>query len=77
MTALISALQDRRLPLRTRLRMRIHILYCRYCRRVRDQFAFIHRASLLLDSAKTASASEEALPPSEKENLQRFLRRRT
>jgi hypothetical protein len=76
MTALISAMQDRRLPLPTRLRMRVHFLYCRCCRRVRDQFAFVRRACSQIDTAGADAELQTSLEAAEKENLRRALHRR-
>ncbi len=74
MSALISAMLDRELPLRTRLRKRLHFLYRRYCRRVRDHFATIQRAGALLNTAETLGA-EVSLALAEKEKLRRALKR--
>lgn len=72
MTGLISAMQDRELPRWTRLRMQLHFLYCRYCRRVREQFDFVRQTCARLDSG----GPEERLAAEDKEKLRRALNRR-
>ncbi len=72
MTELISAMMDRQLPLTTRLRMRLHFLYCRYCRRVRDHFVFLREATAALDENGVAGGEE--LGAADKEKLRRALR---
>jgi hypothetical protein len=74
MTELMSAMRDSRLPLRTRLRMRMHYLYCSYCRHTREQMEFVHRTASLLDAPETADRSE-ALGSSTKDRLKQTLRR--
>jgi len=43
-TRLISQSLDRPLPLRTRIKMRIHYLICVWCERYRDQLGFLREA---------------------------------
>lgn len=74
MTELMSAMRDSKLSLRTRLRMRLHYLYCSYCRHVRDQMEFMHRTVSLLDEPETADPAE-ALSSSEKDHPKQVLGR--
>jgi len=73
MTEMISAMLDRKLPLRTQLRMRVHFLYCSYCRRVREHLAFLRRAASLFESDEANSAAE-GLGNAEKERMRQALR---
>lgn len=72
MSELISAMMDGELPLATRLRMRLHFLYCCYCRRVRDHFEFLRKASAML--TETDAAADGGLSSVDKEKLRRALR---
>jgi hypothetical protein len=42
---LISAGRDRELDFAQRTALRLHLLICTACTRVKDQFAFLHRAA--------------------------------
>jgi hypothetical protein len=41
---LISQMQDRNLPVRQRLRIRLHLLLCDACKRFVQQLRVLHRA---------------------------------
>jgi len=73
MTELISAMLERKLPLRTQLRMRVHFLYFSYCRRVREHLAFLRRAARLLETDEVNSVPE-GLGNAEKERMRQALR---
>lgn len=73
MTALVSAMMDGALPWTTRLRMRVHFLYCVYCRRMRDHFALLRRTSADLDGA-IDPAPESGFDPAAREALRDTLR---
>lgn len=74
MTALFSAALDRKLPLRTRLRMRVHLLYCVYCRRARRHFEVLRTIAPALDEHPAADA-EHSLGAASRERLRQALRK--
>ena len=55
MTRLLSASMDRQLPLRVRVRMRLHFIICDYCSRYGEHLKFIRRASRQFDEHMPAA----------------------
>lgn len=75
-TRLLSDSMDRSLPLWAGLRLRGHLLFCRFCDRYRRQLLFLRRALRCLPDAQVDS-SPDALPPESKERLKRLLAERS
>ena len=71
MSRLSSQSLDAKLPRLTRLRMRVHWLICKWCRRYRDQLALIRRAITRLGS--DAPGTGPALPPEARERIRKKL----
>ena len=61
-TRLVSQAMDARLPWHQRLAVRIHLLYCVWCRRYATQLHFLRRATkeLAVEPAETAQLSGSA-----------------
>jgi hypothetical protein len=72
-TRLISESLDRPLPLRTRIKMRIHYLICVWCERYRDQLGFLRKA---LHSCPEHEENKPpgSLPPAARTRLKAALR---
>jgi len=49
MSQLASQRLERPLPLKLRLKMRVHFLICVWCKRYSNQLEFLHRASPCMD----------------------------
>jgi len=73
MTRLLSQECDAPLPWGLRLRMRLHLLCCRWCTRYRNQLHMIHRLLAGL-SRHECEHGEEHLSEEAKERIQRALR---
>jgi hypothetical protein len=70
---LVSRSMDTSLTLRERLAVRLHLLYCRGCRRFRDQVQFLRRAAQR--SSESLPAGAVHLPASARERIRAALRR--
>ena len=70
---LVSQSLDARLPWRQRVAIRIHLLYCVWCRRYAAQLDFLHRAGKEL-KAETLADPADKLPTDAKEKMQSRLR---
>ncbi|MBI3951167.1 MAG: zf-HC2 domain-containing protein [Acidobacteria bacterium] len=74
-TRLTSDSLERKLPLRQRIEMRLHILICVWCERYMRQLLFLreamHEASRLVE--KEVSPSASSLSPEARERLKRAL----
>ncbi|MBD0316381.1 MAG: zf-HC2 domain-containing protein [Nitrospiraceae bacterium] len=77
MTRLLSDEMDRPLPWKTRAKMRLHFLICKWCERYKNQLRFLRQAvrrhpeQISSDDPATPSLSSEA-----KDRLKRTLRER-
>lgn len=77
MTRLLSDAMDRPLPLKTRVKMRLHFLICKWCERYKNQLRFLRQAvrrhpeQIGSDNLATPSLSSDA-----KDRLKRTLRER-
>jgi hypothetical protein len=77
MTRLLSDAMDRPLPWKTRMKMRLHFLICKWCERYKNQLRFLRQAvrrhpeQISSDDAATPSLSSDA-----KDRLKRTLRER-
>ena len=58
-TRLISQSMDTELPWHRRLAMRVHLLYCVWCRRYAAQLKFLRSAAKQLPSEGSVSASQK------------------
>lgn len=67
---------DRRLPLRHRLGLRIHLLLCKWCRRYGRQISLLHSAVHQHNEAAVESIPQK-LSDSARERIRRNLRDRT
>jgi len=75
-THLVSAGMDERLSLRDHLRVRIHLLFCRWCRAFQSQLEFIRH--LLAEDRVVAGDDDtiaERLSPDAKAKLQEAIAR--
>ena len=71
-SVLTSKANDSRLGPWDRLAVRVHLLYCRGCRRFRDQIQFLRRAARLPDSPL---AGDVHLPEVARTRIRAALRR--
>lgn len=78
-TQLISDSMQRRLPLRQRLAVAVHLLMCRFCLRYRKQIRFMEKAvDRLVESEKEGSLPETTDPclsAEARERIKESLRR--
>ena len=65
---------DHKLPLGTRIRMRLHYGICVWCERYLHQIAFVKRVSRGF-AERSASCSAEAISPQARRRLQAALAR--
>jgi hypothetical protein len=63
---------DHKLPLGTRIRMRLHYSICVWCERYLRQIAFVKRVSRRF-AERSAACSAEAISPQAKQRLQAAL----
>jgi len=67
-TRLISQSLDAKLPWHRRLAMKVHLLYCVWCRRYAAQLKFLRRATRELPS-EAVDAAPQKLSSEEKEQM--------
>jgi hypothetical protein len=67
-TRLISQSMDARLPWHRRLAMRVHLLYCVWCRRYAAQLQFLRKATRELPP-EALDATAQKLSSEEKEKM--------
>jgi hypothetical protein len=72
-TRLISQSMDAKLPWHQRLAVRIHLLYCVWCRRYAAQIQFLRKATREM-AAGTATALAPTLSAEAKEQMRKRLR---
>ena len=72
-TRLISQSLDAKLPWRRRLAMRVHLLYCVWCRRYATQLKFLRKATMELPP-EALDAEPQKLSTQEKEQMNARLR---
>lgn len=72
-TVLLSKAQDARLAWHERLAVRLHLLYCRGCARLKTQLAFLHRAARHGAAAGVAETSGTTLPAEARRRIARAL----
>lgn len=78
MTRLLSESMDRALPLRTRTKMRLHILICKWCERYKHQLLFIRNVIRRRpDRLEEQEASTQTLSPEARERLKQSLANRS
>ncbi|MEW6159063.1 MAG: zf-HC2 domain-containing protein [Verrucomicrobiota bacterium] len=73
MAKLSSLSLDRALPFRTRLKMRLHLLICVWCKRYLRQLRFMHNAAWQLQE-EWMLVSNRRLSPQARERLKQALR---
>jgi hypothetical protein len=71
-TRLVSQAMDAKLPWHQRLAIRIHLLYCLWCRRYAAQIQFLRQATREL-AGGTNSAESEKLSSEAKEQIRKRL----
>ncbi len=73
---LVSESLDRQLPLVQRLRVRLHLLMCRFCSRFRQQTLFLRDAArrYLRAIEETETGPGTALSPEARERIKRSLK---
>jgi len=72
-TRLVSQSMDAKLPWYQRLAIRIHLLYCVWCRRYAAQIRFLHRATKAW-AAEAADLSAPKLSSEARESISKRLR---
>ena len=72
-TRLLSESMERRLPLRTRLLIRLHFTICVWCRRYDAQLKFLRKYSSEF-AGKGCEQGGETLPSSARERLKKALK---
>jgi hypothetical protein len=75
-TRLISQSLDAKLPWHRRLQMKVHLLYCVWCRRYAAQLKFLRRATRELP-AEAFDATPQKLSSEEKERMNARLQEST
>ena len=70
-TRLVSESMDRTLPLTQRLKIRIHLVMCKYCARFEKQMRFLRHVC----QAHEELSSEAALPDNARDRIRLALRR--
>lgn len=73
MTRLISRSMDARLPIATRLRMRLHYLICVWCARYLKQIQFIHDHAGELDAGRSDNARLPKLSDAARNRLRQSI----
>jgi len=72
-TRLQSAALDRKLPLRQRFGLRVHLLLCKWCRRYGEQITFLRNAAHE-HADEMAEPIPQKLPDEARERIKRRLR---
>ena len=72
-TRLISQSLDAKLPWHRRLQMKVHLLYCAWCRRYAAQLKFLRRATRELPP-EALDAAPQKLSSEEKEQMNARLK---
>ena len=67
-----SRAQDEALPLRVRVGLKFHLLYCMWCRRYGRQLGFLRRA-LRRDGERLAGEFVRKLTPEARQQIKNFL----
>src|SRR5689334_15809724 len=77
MTRLLSEAMDSPLPLRIRIKMRLHFLICKWCERYKNQLLFLRQALRRSpDEVRSeAAGSSAALSAEAKDRLKQIIRR--
>ena len=73
---LVSESLDRKLTLKQRIRVRFHLLMCRFCSRFRKQTLFLRDAArhYLSANEETETGPVTALSPEARDRIKRFLK---
>ncbi len=71
---MVSESMDRALPFYQRVLIRMHLLMCKYCTRVREQFKVIRAASRYEELHGKELDSSRSLSNDGKERLKEFLK---
>ena len=73
---LVSESLDRRLPFWQRVRVRLHLLMCRFCARFRRQTLFLRAAArhYLMAVESTDNVASVGLSPEARERIKRSLK---
>ena len=74
MSLLASESLDHPLPPRIRLKMKLHHLFCKWCKRYKKQLHFI-RETLGDAPEKLGEASKQLLPPAGKDRIREAIRK--
>lgn len=72
---LVSQSLDRRLSLRERIGVRMHLLICAMCARAKEQVEFLHRAAREYARLGTVAAQPLRLSPAGRERIREALQR--
>ena len=73
---LVSESLDRKLPLRQRIQVRMHLLMCRLCSRFRKQMAFVREAARHYMVGGEDTDPSTGLSPEARERMKQALRAR-
>ena len=74
-TELISRSYDEKLPLTTRLGIRIHLLMCHLCARYKTQLDIIHRACRKMNGSREDDFPVTPLPRDTADKISEHLRK--
>lgn len=72
---MVSASLDRKLPFHQRAMIRIHLLMCKYCARVKDQMVIIREACRLDDLCAEDFDHTHPLPHDRRDRMKQTLTR--
>ncbi len=70
----VSRSMDASLPFHHRMAVRVHLLMCRYCARVRHQLFMLRKMSRHVDGDTSAAETTAKLSPETKERIKMSLR---
>ncbi len=73
-TRMVSDSMDRDLPLIQRMRMRMHLLMCKYCSRFEKQLALLRKASRSLATHRPDPNASPVLPQDARDRIKQALR---
>lgn len=73
-TRMVSDSMDRDLPLIQRMKMRMHLVMCKYCSRFEKQLALLRKASQSLATHRPEPDASPVLPRDARDRIKKALR---
>ncbi|MFP4348271.1 MAG: zf-HC2 domain-containing protein [Thermodesulfobacteriota bacterium] len=73
-TRMVSESMDRDLPLIQRMKMRMHLVMCKYCSRFEKQLALLRKAGQSLATHRTGPDASPVLPQDARDRIKQALR---